>query len=132
MLRARQCQGRQLRLREAYEQAASESRDKDNHAVDINGVDPDKVRSLKDKFERSNSDDKSNGDAQLGYKDDFHGHLDAEKMRHMKDVFEKAAEDVRNGVHHVERQEELSRIARGGRRLFPLNECSPSRLMSAV
>ena len=110
VLRARQCHGRQLRLKEAYEQAVLESKDKDGNGVGVM-YDPDKVRQLKEVFERSLSD--NNGEEGHQFREDFHGHLDPEKIRQMKQVFENGGNDSSRSSIHSERQEELSVIARG-------------------
>ena len=95
-------QGRQLRLKEAYEQAVQERKDKDGHMVDIN-CDPDKIKHLKKVFERKNNDDQTVNKEEL--------HFDPEKMKQMKQVFENSTTNFRLSNH--ERQEELSVLERG-------------------
>jgi len=102
LLRARQCQGRQLRLKEQYEhavQGVNSDEGKEAHVSDVN-VDPEKIRNIKDIFE------KGEDSSQSAAKQPAEHVVDPEKLKSLKDMFENVTDLV--GDKHTERLEELN------------------------
>ena len=97
-LRARQCQGRQLRLKEQYEQAVQEGREgKESHIDDLK-VDPEKIKHIKDVFEKGLNDEV------IMARESEHL-VDPEKLKQLKNIFENG--DQLSAGEKQERQEEI-------------------------
>lgn len=92
-------QGRQLRLKEQYEQATQEGKDgKEFHVNDAN-VDPEKIKHIKDIFEMGGSEEKTSAN-----KTSSEHLVDPEKLKQLKGMFESGGEIF--GEKH-ERHEEV-------------------------
>lgn len=112
LLRARQCQGRQLRLKEQYEQATQEGREaKESHANDASVVDPEKIKHIKDIFEKGGSEER------VANKVSEHL-VDPEKLKQLKGLFESGGENTSG--EKPERQDEviLGAITKEARNIF--------------
>jgi hypothetical protein len=91
-------QGRQLRLKEQYEQATQEGKDgKEFHVNDAN-VDPEKIKHIKDIFEMGGSEEKTSTSKTSEHL------VDPEKLKQLKGMFESGGENF--GEKH-ERHEEV-------------------------
>lgn len=97
-LRARQCQGRQLRLKEQYEQAVLEGREgKESHVDDLK-VDPEKIKHIKDIFEKGGNDEEMTMTRESEHV------VDPEKLKLLKNMFENGEQ---LSGEKQERQEEI-------------------------
>jgi len=101
MIRARQCQGRQLRLKEQYENAVQETNNEGLIKISDVNVDAEKIRNIKDIFEKGM-------DSETTKTNEQHITVDSEKLKSLKDMFEKTNdENGVNGEKH-DRTEELN------------------------
>lgn len=90
--------GRQLRLKEQYEQATQEGKDgKEFHVNDAN-VDPEKIKHIKDIFEMGGNEEKTSANKTSEHL------VDPEKLKQLKGMFESGVENF--GEKH-ERHEEV-------------------------
>jgi hypothetical protein len=90
--------GRQLRLKEQYEQATQEGKDgKEFHVNDAN-VDPEKIKHIKDIFEMGGNEEKTSANKTSEHL------VDPEKLKQLKGMFESGGENF--GEKH-ERHEEV-------------------------
>lgn len=93
-------QGRQLRLKEQYEQAAQGSQNgKDGQHLDASVVDPEKIKHIKDIFEKGGSEERTSQSKSPDLV------VDPEKLRSLKGLFESGGENSSNA--RAERQEEI-------------------------
>ena len=93
-------QGRQLRLKEQYEQATQEGKDgKEFHVNDAN-VDPEKIKHIKDIFEMGGSEEKTSAN-----KTSSEHLVDPEKLKQLKGMFESGGEIF--GEKHERHEEEV-------------------------
>ncbi len=91
--------GRQLRLKEQYEQATQEGKDgKEFHVNDANVVDPEKIKHIKDIFEMGGNEEKTSANKTSEHL------VDPEKLKQLKGMFESGGENF--GEKH-ERHEEV-------------------------
>lgn len=99
LLRARQCQGRQLRLKEQYEQALQAGNDsKDGQAADANVVDPEKIKQIKNIFEKGGSEER------MAASKVTEPVVNPEKLKQIKGLFEGGLER-QSSVEKQEREE---------------------------
>jgi len=99
LIRAKQCQGRQLRLKEQYENAVQETTNEVSNKVNDVSVDAEKIRNIKDIFEKGIDGEVVKNSEQLVA-------VDPEKLKSLKDMFEKANDGVNEEKH--DRTEELN------------------------
>jgi len=99
LIRAKQCQGRQLRLKEQYENAVQETTNEVSNKVNDVSVDAEKIRNIKDIFEKGIDGEVVKNCEQLVA-------VDPEKLKSLKDMFEKANDGVNEEKH--DRTEELN------------------------
>ena len=90
-------QGRQLRLKEQYEQATQEGKDgKEFHVNDANIVDPEKIKHIKDIFEMGGTEEKMSASKSSEHL------VDPEKLKQLKGMFESGNLSEKHERHEEE------------------------------
>lgn len=113
ILRARQCQGRQLRLKEQYEQATQEGRDgKECHVNDASVVDPEKIKHIKDIFEMGGNEERTSVNKSSEHL------VDPEKLKQLKGMFESGGDSAFGEKHERHEEVILGAITKEARNIF--------------